>query len=57
MASLSLHPQFETNLKSNRNVIELILQLKSTKVHGKSYMEVKSRLLLIQKATLTLCCF
>ena len=37
MASLSLYPQFETNLTSNRNVIELLLQLKSAKAHGKNY--------------------
>ena len=37
MASLSLYPQFETNLMSNRKVIELLLQLKSTKTHGKNY--------------------
>ena len=41
MASLSLYPQFETNLMSIRNVIELLLQLKSTKVHGKNYTEVR----------------
>ena len=31
MASLSLCPQFETNLMSNRKVIELVLQVKSAK--------------------------
>ena len=36
MASLSLYPQFETNLMSNRKVIELLLQLKSAKAHGKT---------------------
>ena len=41
MASLSLHPQFETNLISNRKVIELLLQLKSAKAHGKNYIKVK----------------
>ena len=34
MASLSLYPQFETNLMSNRKVIELVLQLKGAKAHG-----------------------
>ena len=37
MASLSLYPQSETNLMSNRKVIELLLQLKSAKAHGKNY--------------------
>ena len=41
MASLSLCPQFETNLMSNREVVELFLQLKSTKAHGKNYIKVK----------------
>ena len=31
MASLSLYPQFETNLMSNRKVIELLLQIKERK--------------------------
>ena len=44
MASLSLYPQFETNLISNRKVIELILQLKSAKDHGKNYIKVKPHL-------------
>ena len=44
MASLSLYPQFETNLMSNRNVIELLLQLKSAKAHGKNYIKVKAHL-------------
>ena len=39
MASLSLYPQFETNLMSNRKVIELLLQVKSAKAHGKSYIK------------------
>ena len=39
MASLSLYPQFETSRMSNRKVIELLLQLKSVKVHGKNYMK------------------
>ena len=41
MASLSLDPQFETNLMSNRNVIELLLQLKIAKAHGNN--DKKSR--------------
>ena len=41
MASLSLCPQFETNLMSIRNVIELLLQLKSAKAHGKNYTEFR----------------
>ena len=44
MASLSLYPQFETNLMSNRRVIELLLQLKSAKAHGISYIKVKPHL-------------
>ena len=44
MASLSLYPQFETNLMSNRNVIELLLQLKSAKTHGKNCIKVKAHL-------------
>ena len=44
MASQSLYPQFETNLMSNRDVIELILQLKSAKVHGKNHINVKPHL-------------
>ena len=43
MASLSLYPEFETNLMSNHEVIELLLQLKSAKAHGKSYIKVKPR--------------
>ena len=34
MVSLSLCPQFETNLMSNRKVIELLLELKSAKAHA-----------------------
>ena len=34
--ALSLYRQFETNLMSNRKVIELLLQLKSAKAHGKT---------------------
>ena len=41
MASLSLYRQFETNLMSNRKVIELLLQLKSAKAYGKNYIKVK----------------
>ena len=44
MASLSLCPQFETNLMLNRNVIELLLQLKSPKAHDKNYIRVKAHL-------------
>ena len=46
MASLSLCPQFETNPMLNRRLIdiELLLQLKSAKAHGKSYMKVKPHL-------------
>ena len=44
MASLSLCPQLETNFMLNRKVIELLLQLKSAKAHGKNYIKVKSHL-------------
>ena len=44
MALLSLYPQFEINLMSNRKVAELRLQLKSAKAHGKNYIKVKSHL-------------
>ena len=44
MASLSLYPQFETNLMSNPKVIKLLLQLKSAKAHGKNYIKVKPHL-------------
>ena len=44
MASLSLYLQFETNLMSNHKVIELLLQLKSAKAHGKNYIKVKPHL-------------
>ena len=40
MASLSLYVQVETNLISNRKVIELLLQLKSAKAHRKNYIKV-----------------
>ena len=42
MASLSLCPPFETNLMSNRKVIELLL--KSAKDLGKNYIKVKPHL-------------
>ena len=35
MASLNFCFQLETNLISNREVIELLLRLKSAKAHGK----------------------
>ena len=41
MASLNLYSQFETNLMSNRKVIELLLQLKSSKDHDKNYVKVR----------------
>ena len=44
MASLSLCPQSDTNLMSNRKVIQFLLQLKSTKAHGKNYIKVKPHL-------------
>ena len=44
MASLSLYPQFETNLMSNRKVIELLLNLKSAEAHGKNYIKVEPHL-------------
>ena len=44
MASLCLYPQYEINLMSNRKVIELSLQLKSAKAHGKNYIKVKPHL-------------
>ena len=40
MASLSLCPQFETNLTSNRKIIEVLLQLKFPKAHGKNYIKI-----------------
>ena len=42
MASLSLYLQLETNLMSNRKVIELLLQSKSAKAHGKNNIKVKA---------------
>ena len=47
MASQSLYPQLETNLISNRKVIELLLQLKSAKAHGKNYIKVRPPLVAI----------
>ena len=44
MASLSLCAQFETNLMPTRKVIELLLQLRSPKAHGKNYINVKPHL-------------
>ena len=44
MASLSLYPQFEINPMSNCKVIELLLQLKSEKAHGRHYIKVKPHL-------------
>ena len=44
MASLSLYPQSESNLMSDRKVIELLLQLKSAKAYGKNYIKVKLHL-------------
>ena len=44
MASLNLYPQFQTNLMSDREVIELCLELKSAKDHGKNYIKVKPHL-------------
>ena len=44
MTSLSIFAQFETNLMSNRKVIELFLQLKSAKAHGKNYINIKPHL-------------
>ena len=43
MALPSLCPEFETNLMSNRKVIELVLQLKSANAHGKN-IKVKPHL-------------
>ena len=41
IASLSLLFSIETNLMSNRKVIELLLQLKSAQAHGKNYIKVR----------------
>ena len=42
MASPSLCTEFESNSVPNRKVIELVLQLKSAKAHGKNYIKVKT---------------
>ena len=59
MASLSIYPQFETNLMSNRKVIELFLQLKSAKAHGENYIKVKPHLVrhLLRNCLLLQACF
>ena len=44
MASLRHYSEFETNLVSNRKVIEFLLQLKSAKAHGINYIKVKPHL-------------
>ena len=44
MALPSLCPESETNLMSNRKVIELVLHLKSAKAHGKNHIKVKPHL-------------
>ena len=44
MASMSFYSLYETNLMSNRKVIELLLQLKSPKAHGKNDIKVKPHL-------------
>ena len=56
MASLSFYSQFETNLMSNRKVIELLLQLKSAKAHGKNYIKVRPSLVrhLLRKSLLSI---
>ena len=41
MASLRLNLQSEINLMSNHNVVEILLQLKSAKVHGKNCIRVR----------------
>ena len=46
MASLSLYLQLETNQMPNREVIELLLQLKSARTHGKNYIKVRPPLVL-----------
>ena len=59
MTSLSLYPQFETNLMSNQKVIVLLLQLKSAKAHGKNYIKVKPHLVrhLLRNGLLTVWSF
>ena len=44
MTSLSLYPQFETDLMSNHKAIEFLLQLKSPKANGKNYIKIKPHL-------------
>ena len=44
MASLSLYRHSETNLMSNRKVIELLLQLTSANAHGKNNIKLKPHL-------------
>ena len=44
MALPTLSSEFGTNLMANRKVIEHVLQLKSAKAHGKSYIKVKPHL-------------
>ena len=65
MASLSLYPQSETNMMSNRNVIKLFLQLKNAKAHGKNCIRVKAhlvrhllrnRLLNLKRSSKLVCC-
>ena len=58
MASLSLYRQSETNLMSNRKVIELVLQLKSAKAHRKNYIKVTPLLIrhLLRNRLLPLYC-
>ena len=41
MARIESATSIETNLMSNRKVIELLLQLKSARAHGKNYIKVK----------------
>ena len=58
MASPTVCPEFETNLVSNRKVIELVLRLKSAKAHGKNYIKVKPHLVrhLLRNRLLTIKC-
>ena len=44
MAPIESATSIETNLMSNRKVIELLLQLKSARAHGKNYIKVKPHL-------------
>ena len=44
MALLSLYPQFETNLMSNRKILEFLLQLKSAEVQGKKSITARKLL-------------